>query len=552
MQVPCGRASATIEMIERDNLLPHMIAKQAVTEPDAIAMQDVDGRVVTRRELHETNLRWADAFRRHGIQPGDHVVTMLPNSFEAFHAWLGLTWLGATEVPANTMYRGQMLRYLVENSNAETIVISERYVPQLVEVVASLDRLRTVVIPDASGDLPQLPCRVVGGDELFAGAVPATDLEGPDYWDVAAIIYTSGTTGPSKGVLMPWGTLWSFVTVVPDDFVQPGEGFYAMYPAFHVSGKAMLYQAAYLRARMIIREQFSLQHFWDDVRTYDIVGAGLVGPMAPFLLMQPEQPGDADTPLRHLMMGPIVPEVDEFRRRFGVEVGTGYGMTETGAVFASDGLKLANAQSCGKLREGWAGYEVRVVDEHDQLLGPNDIGELIVRTSEPWVLNRGYYGMPDATAQAFRNGWFHTGDGFRYDEDGNFYFVDRIKDAIRRRGENISSFEVEALVNQHPEVMETAAVAVPSEYLEDEVKVCVVRSEGSELSHEELIEFLVPRMPKFMVPRYIEFVAELPKTEATMRTQKVKLRDDPMNASTWDREAAGVSLGAAGALKEAR
>jgi crotonobetaine/carnitine-CoA ligase len=253
--------------------------------------------------------------------------------------------------------------------------------------------------------------------------------------------------------------------------------------------------------------------------------------------MQPEQPDDADTPLRHVMMGPVVPEVDEFRRRFGVEVGTGYGMTEIGAVFASDGLQLANVQSCGKLREGWAGYEVRVVDEHDQPLGPNQVGELIVRTREPWVLNRGYYGMPEATAEAFRNAWFHTGDGFRYDDDGNFYFVDRIKDAIRRRGENISSFEVEALVNQHPDVVETAAVAVPSEYLEDEVKVCVVRREGVELTHGQLIEFLEPRMPRFMVPRYVEFVAELPKTEATMRTQKVKLRDDPLNDRTWDREA---------------
>ena len=174
------------------------------------------------------------------------------------------------------------------------------------------------------------------------------------------MIYTSGTTGPSKGVLMPWGTLWSFVTTTPDDFVLPGEGDYAMYPAFHVSGKAMLYQASYFRARMVIREQFSIEHFWSDVRQFGITGAGLVGAMAPFLMAAPEQPDDADTPLRHVMMGPLVPEVEEFERRFGVEVGTGYGMTEIGAPFVPDGDRLANSV---ELREAAVGLgRVRSTD----------------------------------------------------------------------------------------------------------------------------------------------------------------------------------------------
>ncbi|HEY7106852.1 MAG TPA: AMP-binding protein [Acidimicrobiia bacterium] len=529
-------------MLDREFVLPHLLAKLARDAPEDTAMQDVDGRHETRRELHEHNLRWADAYQRVGVEPGEHVVTMLPNSFEAFHAWLGLCWLGATEVPTNTMYRGDMLRYLVTDSGARTIAISHRYVDALAGVATELPNLDTVVVPDAGDDLPSLPQRVVTGDEFFADAQPDDRHGGPDYWDVAAVIYTSGTTGPSKGVLMPWGTLWSFVTTTPDDFVLPGEGYYAMYPAFHVSGKAMLYQAAQFRARMVIREQFSIQHFWDDVRDHGITGAGLVGPMAPFLMAAPEQPDDADSPLRHVMMGPLVPVVDDFRRRFGVEVGTGYGMTEIGAPFASEGYTLANSRSCGKLRSGWAGYEARIVDEHDQPLGPDEVGELVVRTREPWVINRGYFGKPEASAAAWQNGWFHTGDAFTVDADGNYYFVDRIKDAIRRRGENISSFEVEALVNQHPDVMESAALAVPSEFSEDEVKVCVVLREGADLGHAELLEFLVPRMPKFMVPRYIEFVQELPKTEGTLRTRKFQLRAAAFNDATWDREAAGVRV----------
>ena len=529
-------------MLDRRMVLPQLLAGLAASEPDVVAMQDVDGRSETRRELHETNLRWADAFRRLGVQPGEHVVTMLPNSFEAYHAWLGLAWLGATEVPANTMYRGRMLRYLVEDSGAEVLVISPRYLPQLREVAADLSRLRVVAVPDAAEDISDLPGVVVSGDELFADVEPVGDLAGPDYWDVAAIIYTSGTTGPSKGVLMPWGTLWAIVDNLPDDFVCPGEGFYTTFPAFHMSGKYMMYQAAVRRARMVIREQFSVQHFWDDVRRFDIDTAVLLGAMAPFLMQAPERPDDADTPLHKVGLVPLPHGVEEFTRRFGVRVGTSYGMTEVGMPFVSDGFDLANDSSCGRPRSGWAGYEVQIVDEHDQPLPPNQPGELVVRTREPWVINTGYHGKPEATAAAWRNGWFHTGDAFVYDDDGNYYFFDRIKDAIRRRGENISSFEVEALVNEHPEVVESAAIAVPSDYSEDEVMVCVVRTEGSTLTEAQLVEFLAPRMPKFMVPRYVRFVDALPKTEGTMRTRKFELRAEPLDERTWDREAAGITI----------
>jgi crotonobetaine/carnitine-CoA ligase len=182
------------------------------------------------------------------------------------------------------------------------------------------------------------------------------------------------------------------------------------------------------------------------------------------------------------------------------------------------------------------GYECRVVDEHDMEVPPGQLGELVVRAEEPWRLNSGYFNMPEKTAEAWRNGWFHTGDGFTRDADGWFYFVDRTKDAIRRRGENISSMEVEAAVNDHPAVLESAAVAVASEWGEDEVKVVVVRQPGAELTHEELAQFLLETMPRFMVPRFIEFVAELPKTP-TEKVRKVQLREVGVNENTWDRSA---------------
>jgi crotonobetaine/carnitine-CoA ligase len=290
-----------------------------------------------------------------------------------------------------------------------------------------------------------------------------------------------------------------------------------------------------------VRERFSGTAFWDDVRRYRCTLTILAGSMQNFLWQQPARPDDCDNPLRHVIMLPVLPEHEQFARRFGIEILTGYNMTEisTPLLFNSG---VADWRSCGRVRQGYPGYDVRVVDSDDRPLGPGQLGELAVRTSEPWTLNLGYFGMPEATAAAWRHGWFHTGDAFTYDTDGRYYFVDRLSDALRRRGENISSFEVESLVNEHPDVVESAAVAVPSPWGEDDVKVVVVTVAGVDLDPADLVRFLIPRMPRFMVPRYVEVVDELPKTDATQRVRKVELRRDALNDRTWDREAAGIEL----------
>jgi len=524
-------------MLEQEFVLPHMIAKHARATPERVAMKDVNGRVMTYRELDENQRHWAGALRGLGIQAGDHVLTMVPNSFESYLVWLGISWLRAIEVPTNNMYLGEMLRYLITNSNARVAVISSRFLDRLIEIAGSLEHLEVVVVPDAD-ELPPCAIRLVSSSEFFAGAVDVSDEAGPEYYDICSLMYTSGTTGPSKGVLVPWAELFEFVRIQPADFVEPDGAYYAMFPAFHVSGKASLYIAARAHGHIVLREVFSLHEFWNDIRNFNVEAAGLVGPMAGLLMLAPPQPDDADNPLDRIYVGPIIPQIEQFMERFGVtRIGTGFGMTEIGAPIASDGFTLANYQSCGKARKGPPYYEVRVVDEYDEEVPPGVVGELVVRSGEPWTLNAGYYGMPEATARAWRNGWFHTGDGFKYDEDGNFYFVDRLKDAIRRRGENVSSFEVESFVNQHPKVAESAAVAVPAEISEDEIKICVVVRAGEALEPAELIEFLTPRMPRFMIPRYVELVPALPKTQGTLRTRKVELREAVVSGTTWDREA---------------
>ena len=527
-------------MLDRSLVLPHAIESLATTTPNAPAIVDVAGRTVTYAGLRDAALQWAGGFQQLGVGPGHNVLTMLPNSLEAYFGWLGVAWLGAIEVPTNTMYRGAMLAYLLNDSEAEIAVVASRFIDRLAEVASEVKRLRVVVVPDADGDLPALPFEVIRGEEFLAGE-PA-QLVGPDYHDVSCMIYTSGTTGPSKGVLVPWAELYEFVRILPADTLDAGRAMYTTYPAFHVSGKVMLYMTVDRSGHLILRETFSPSEFWNDIKRHDCQAAGLLGPMAALLMLAPPSQDDASTPLENVFMGPLIPSVGDFAKRFDVKVGTGYGMTEIGVPLASNGFDLVDGHSCGRRRVGPPGYEVRIVDEYDEPVPPDTVGELVVRAADPWVLNAGYWRLPEATARAWRNGWFHTGDGFREDADGNFYFVDRLKDSIRRRGENISSFEVEAGVIAHPAVLECAAIGVPSEFGEDDVKVVVVRHPGEELTPVDLIEFLVTRMPRFMIPRYVEFADALPKTDATFRVQKIHLRASAFNDRVWDREAAGMVL----------
>ncbi len=531
-------------MLDRGLMLPQLLARRAAEHPDRVFLQDVGGRSMTYRELHEANLTWADAYRRIGVQEGENVATMLLGSFEAYCAWLGLSWLRAVEVPVNRMYRGRMLEYILGDSQARIVVAGHEFLPQIAAVAGNLGRVETLVVPDADEVDVDLPFEVICRDRFFEGAVPAEDVEGPAPYDVSGIVYTSGTTGPSKGVMVPWAAAYHFSGWFPEEALGEGDAFYSFWPPFHVTGKAAIYLPALRNGRLVMREIFSVGEFWNDVRRFGCTAGYLLGPFAQLLFSQPERPDDAENPLVTVAGVPLVPEVNDFKARFGItKYSTGFGMTETGSVFITDGLgEVTDWQTCGRVRTGPPGYRVRIVDEHDEEVPVGEVGELVVRTDEPWAMNVGYFGMPEKTAEAWRNGWFHTGDAFRVDDEGNYYFVDRVKDAIRRRGENISSFEVEAYVGEHPDVAECAAIGVPSELGEDEVKVCVVRVPGSELLPEQLIEFLVPNMPRFMIPRYVEFVDELPKTDATGRVKKAELKPNALNVDTWDREKAGITL----------
>jgi crotonobetaine/carnitine-CoA ligase len=521
------------DLDERDSF-PAVVAKRAERTPDRVWVVDItNDRTMTYGEGHALGLTWADALRKLGVQPGERVAVMMPNSIETAAAWLGCGWARAYEVPLNTAFRGYMLEYGLQNSGARVALVAERFLPQLAEVIDNTP-LEIVVVVDAStapAPLGTTGVRVMTGAEFLADAVPDPTLPVPQSWDIATIAYTSGTTGPSKGVLLPWGMLIFGIGLIDD--LTADDTLYSPFPMFHMAGKGMLSHAAYMGGREVIREAFDTGSFWDDIDTHGCTFTLIVPAMAQWLIAQPPTDNDRSHALQQAVLSPVI---HAFGDRFGVRMRTHYGMTEAGNVMSRPHV-TDESPSCGKPREG---YDVRLVDEHDYEVPVGEVGELMVRTQQPWWLSIGYWGMAEKTAEAWRNGWFHTGDGFRRDEEGNYYFVDRQKDALRRRGENISSFEVEGIVVGHPAVAECAAIAADIGGGEQEIKVCVVVAPGAELTPEELIEYLIPKMPRFMVPRFVEIVDGLPKTEATMRTQKAKLRENALNDNTWDREAAGV------------
>jgi len=308
-------------------------------------------------------------------------------------------------------------------------------------------------------------------------------------------------------------------------------------PMFHAGGTSAIYRMLIRGGSVAVVESFDTASFWDKVRATGTTTLTLLGAMAPFLMKQPPGPGDRDHPLRKAVMVPLSDDALAFGERFGIDIYTTFNMTEISCPIFSPRNPVARG-TCGVVR---AGAECRVVEENDCEVPPGTVGELIVRTDLPWAMNSGYHKNPEATAKAWRNGWFHTGDAFRRDVEGNFYFVDRIKDAIRRRGENISSFEVEAEICAHPSVREAAVVAVASELSEDEVLAVVAPVAGATIDPVALIEFLRPRMAHFMIPRYLRVMDELPKTP-TQKVQKNLLREAGVTADTWDREKAGVVI----------
>jgi crotonobetaine/carnitine-CoA ligase len=521
--------------------LPAQVAAVAGVHPNRVFLQEVGGAARTYGDLADAACSWARALKRVGIGLGDTVAVLAPTGADAIEVWMGIARAGGIEVPVNTALRGRLLHHVLTDSGASVLVAHERWLERLTDLPPGLaEQLDLIVVLGRGAAIPNDigGVRCVAAGELRQAAQhdldPARRLSRTD---IASVIFTSGTTGASKGVDVSWAQMYATAHgSMPPSEPDESDVYYSPLPLFHIGGKFAVLRQAFQASTVVLRDGFSTSAFWSDIARYNCTTTLLLGAVANFLYRQPPGPDDAGTPLRQVIMIPLIPELDDFRRRFGVRVTTTFNMTELSAPLNS-GWEPANTRTAGRVRPG---YHCRVVDETGQDVPPGVVGELLVRADDRAVLSAGYRNRPEATEEAWRDGWFHTGDAFFYDENGDYYFADRLKDTIRRRGENISSIELELEVLAHDDVLECAAVAVPSEWGEDEVKVVVVPKAGRRITAPQLVDFLVPRVADFMVPRYVEIADSLPKTE-TQKVQKNRLREAGINAATWDRRAAQVA-----------
>jgi carnitine-CoA ligase len=516
-----------------EQTVPALLERQAVVRGDRPFVY-ASGSVHSYREVRDAAAAWAGVLRGRGIGAGDRVGAMCGNRIELVDLILGCAWMGAVAVPLNTALRGAQLSHALTNSGAR-LLLAEADRASLLDDVEPPPALEEVWFLDGRPAPRARPYRCSPVPEPGDPAEPAEVSPG----DTMTILYTSGTTGVSKGVCCPhaqfywWGIINSEVLSIEESDVL-----FTCLPLFHTNALNSLFQALVAGASYAVAPRFTASGFWAQARAYDASVTYLLGAMVNMLLAQPSVPGERAHRVR-VALSPAAPAnlYEPFRDRFGVQLLDGYGSTETNHVIGVPG---------DQARPGYLGrvldeFEAQVVDEHDAPVADGSPGELVVRHRHPFSVASGYFAMPEKTVEAWRNLWFHTGDRVVREPDGWFRFLDRAKDTIRRRGENISSFEVEQALLEHPSVRSVAVFPVPSELAEDEVMAAVVLEEGVDIDPLDLVRHCEPRLAYFAIPRYIDIVPELPLTE-NGKVRKVALRERGVTPSTWDREKAGYRL----------
>jgi carnitine-CoA ligase len=480
--------------------------------------------------------RAAGALAAAGVGPGDRVVYVAGNRIELLDAFLACGWLGAVLVPVNVASRGPQLRHVLANADPLLLVAEPAQLEHLRAVDPELAALERVWCLDeaAGGELYGRPVEPAPGPGEPVEPHPVRP------GDTLAILYTSGTTGPSKGVECPhcqfywWAILTGrYLEIGADDTL------YSVLPMFHTNALNAYWQALLAGATYAFGRRFSASRFWDEVRAADATVTFLLGSMVRILLKAPPGPADRDHRLRTaLSPATSADALEAFADRFGVaRLVDGWASTETNYAFSN--YNGPHVPSC--MGRPVPEFECRVVDGDDEEVPPGVTGELVLRPREPFSIATGYFRMPERTVEAWRNLWFHTGDRVVRDADGVFRFVDRLKDSIRRRGENISSVEVEDVLHGHPDVVAAAVVPVPSELGEEEVMAFVVVRERAQPDPAALVRYCESRLAYFAIPRFLEFTAELPLTESG-KVRKVVLRERGVGPATWDRERAGIDV----------
>jgi len=515
--------------------LPALLSTRTARNPQSPLFSDRNT-VLTSADATLIAARRAGTLAAHGIKRGDHVALLCGNRVEFIEILLGCGWLGAVVVPINTASRGFQLAHILRNSGARLLIAEAALLDSVNALDADDLRLEKVWLIDEPVPGALAPAWPTTPLPPLGDAIPAAPLTDGDPF---AILYTSGTSGVSKGVVCPHAQFYWWGRNTGGNLgVVEGDILYTCLPLFHTNALNTFFQALILDAMQVVDRRFSASKFFDALADTGATVTYLLGAMVPILLGRPASLKERKHKVR-VALSPGVPGNFhlEFSKRSGITLIDGFGSTETNSVIGGD----VSAHRAGFMGRLATGFEARVVDANDMPVPDGEPGELILRANEPFAFASGYHGMPDKTVEAWRNLWFHTGDRVTRDENGYFRFVDRLKDAIRRRGENVSSYEVEQVLLSHPSIETAAVFAVKSALAEDEVMAAVVPRGGHTIDPLDLIRYCEPRLPYFAVPRYLDIVSDLPKTE-NGKIQKFKLRECGVSASTWDLETSGYRL----------
>jgi len=520
-------------------VVPEVLSYQAANRGEAPFVTMVDGPGLTFAQAHEDGERVAGFLAGLGVKPGDMVAVMLPNGLDFVRVWLGLARLGAVLVALNTDLKGAFLEHQLENAGARLAVADPALLDRFAELASRLGALRTVVVAGgtAPGDFPFERVDLDGWRtaDRYGGPMPRAG-------DTHCVMYTSGTTGPSKGVLMPHGHAFVFALGSIDNYAMTeADRFYICLPLFHANGLFMqLFAAMVAGGGAVLRERFSASSWIGDIRRHGCTLTNSLGAVTNFVVAQPPRPDDRDHGLRLVGAAPN-PAASEavLRERFGIRDVIGlYGMTEVNIPLYCE-MGKPRPGTCGRLYKRY--FELEIRDPVTDIPVPHgSVGEIMVRPRAAFGFMTGYHRMPDKTVEAWRNLWFHTGDAAVMAEDGYVTFVDRIKDCIRRRGENVSSYEVETALSRLEGVEEVAAYGVPTGVAggEDDIMLAVVPTPGARIDPETIARYAAGALPRYAQPRFIEIVEALPKTP-TAKVQKAKLRDRGPGPGAWDREREG-------------
>lgn len=545
-----GQPSEGLWLPGEDETVLGALRRRLADDPDGEYL-DVCGTKLSAADVLDAANRIGNGLRQLGVAKGDRVATLIENSPEAVLAWFGIVWSGAIAVPINTAYKGDYLRHQLADSGSRAVIVQHGLADRVAQVADDLDQLTHVVVVGDPAEIPEIaPGQTsLAWDDLLAGDGRELHTEVRPS-DLCAFIYTGGTTGPSKGCMLSHGYHLALTRQIGTSWQRRSDDVvWAALPLFHLNVfTTVILSGLVYGGRGAVDRRFSVSNFWPELNRTGATVVTALGTMAYLLAHdrdRPEMPRsgqpEANTTLRLFAAAPMPPEIDAIlRERFGVDTFSGaYGVTEASLVSWQPPGVTNKPGAAGVVNDQY--FDVRIFDDDDNELPRGTSGEIVIRPKRPHVMFEGYWGRPGATVEASRNWWYHTGDIGVIDDDGFLFFVDRKADYIRRRGENISSFEVESIVMRHGMLADAVVHAVPSELGEDDLKLTATVKDGGSVTEEELFRWCIDQLPYFALPRYIELRAELPRSPIG-RVLKRVLRDEGVTPTTWDSEAAGIGF----------